>query len=136
MIRYKRVWMDPSTPKNEPETRVIKLAPGRIVRWWLGFPDGCADLVHATVYHFEHQILPKSEEESFFWNNYIFEIPDSYLLTEDPYEVEVRAWNLDDRNRQYVVVGVALEPIEEVTLEQFYKAFTAFLEAMVGPSPG
>lgn len=135
MFRYKQIWIDPNTPKRDPQTKILQLDHGRIVRWWIGFPDGCADLVHCTIYHFEHQIIPKSEEESVFWNNYIFEIPDSYKLEEEPYEIEVRAWNEDDRHAHTVVVGVALEPMEEVTLADLYRAFRAFLETMVGPPP-
>lgn len=129
MFRFVRLWIDPGTSETSPATKRIQLTNGVITRWWVGFPDGCADLVHATVYEFEHQILPRGEEDDLFWNNYVFEIPDYYELVDEPYEIEVRAWSEDDSYRQYVVVGVVLMPIEEVTLKDLFRAF---LNTMVG----
>ncbi len=131
MFRYKQIWIPPLTPETNPVTKIIQLREGVITRWWVGFPDGCADLVHAAVYHYEKRILPRDEKESLFWNNYIFEIPDSYKLEDEPYEVEVRAWSYDDSNDMYVTVGVAVEPIEEVTLKDLFRHF---LESLVGPT--
>lgn len=131
MFRYKQIWVDPLTAETDPVTATMKLRRGVITRWWVGFPDGCADLVHAAVYHYEHRILPRNEQESLFWNNYVFEIPESYILDEEPYEIEIRVWSDDDSNRQYVVVGVAVEPIEEVTLKDVMRQF---LERLVGPT--
>jgi len=131
MFRYKQIWIPPSTLETAPVTRTIQLRKGKITRWWVGFPDGCADLVHVAVYLYETRLIPRDEKESLFWNNYIFEIPDSYELDEEPYEIEVRAWNEDDSNNQYVVVGVAVERIEEVTLKDLFRHF---LESMIGPT--
>lgn len=134
MFRFVQLWIDPSTEESAPATKKIQLTEGVIKRWWIGFPDGCADLVHVSIYEFEHQLIPRGEDEDLFWNNYIFEIPDSYHLTEEPYTLEVRAWNEDDTNRQYVVVGVALEPEEEVTLADLYESFKMFLSTLIAPT--
>lgn len=131
MFRFIQLWIPPNTLESAPATKLIQLTEGVITHWWVGFPDGCADHVHVTVYEFEHQILPRGEDEDLFWNNYVFGIPDSYKLTEEPYEIEVRAWNEDDSYDQYVVVGVALEEIEEVTLKDLFRQF---LETLVGPT--
>ena len=131
MFRFIKLWIDPNTSETSPATRRIQLTKGVITHWWVGFPDGCADYVHATVYEFEHQILPRGEDEDLFWNNYVFEIPEHYELTEEPYEIEVRAWSEDDSYDQYVVVGVALEPLEEVTLKDL---LGKFLQTLVSPS--
>jgi hypothetical protein len=108
VFRFRQVWVDPDTPESAPERVTIQLTKGIINQWWIGFPDGVADLVHVAVYRHEHRIIPRDETEDLFWNDYIFEIPDSYPLDEDPFEVEVRVWSEDDTYRQYVVVGVSL----------------------------
>jgi hypothetical protein len=129
VYRYKQLWISPLTTEDDPATLTIKLQRGVITLWNVGFPDGCADLVHLTVYHFEHQILPADEAESLFWNNHVFDIPEHYVLDEEPYEIELRAWNDDDAYWQYVTLGVAVEPIEEPTLKDL---LGRFLQAMVG----
>lgn len=135
MFRYVQLDIPANTAESAPVTKTIHLRHGVITRWWVGFPDGCADLVKAAVYHYEHRVLPRDEKEWLFWNNFIFEIPDSYKLEDEPYEIEVRAWSDDDTYEMYVVVGVALEPIQEISLADLYRVFRQFITAMVGPTP-
>lgn len=134
MFRFVKLWIPPDTPKSDPVTKTIQLTEGVITNWWVGFPDGCADYVHCAVYEFEHQILPRGEDEDLFWNDYVFPIPEHYELTDEPYEIEVRAWSEDDSYDQYVVVGVVLEELVEVTLADLYRALKEFLKAMVTPT--
>ena len=129
MFRVIRLKVDPNTVETSPATKPIQLTKGRITHWWVGFPPGCHDLVKVTVYEFEHQILPRGEDEEIYWNNYVYSIPDSYPLVEEPYEIEVRAWNEDDTYDHTVVVGVALEPIEKETLMDLMRGF---MRTMVG----
>lgn len=135
MFRFVELEVPASTTESAPATKSIQLTEGVIKRWWVGFPDGSADLVHVTIYEFEHQLIPRGEDEDLWWNDFIFDIPDSYELTEEPYAVEVRAWNEDDRHAHMVIVGVALEPLEEVTIKDLYLALRAFVETLVGPPP-
>ena len=130
MFRSVQVDIEPNTLETAPATATIKLQRGVITEWFIGFPDGAADHVHASVYHFEHQILPASEAESLFWNNYVFHIREHYVLEEEPYEIEVRAWSEDDSYDQYVVVGVVVEPIEEVSLKDLFRLL---LNRLAGP---
>jgi len=129
MFRYIELEVPAGTPETAPETKTIQLRHGVITFWWVGFPPGCAGLAHVAIYHYEHRIIPRDEKESLYWDGYVFEIPDSYKFTEEPYEVEVRAWNEDDSYSHTIVVGVALEPIEEVTLKDLFRQF---LRSMVG----
>ncbi len=129
MFRFIRLTVPANTLEANPARKAIQLTEGRITYWWVGFPPGCADLVRVTVYEFEHQILPRGEDEEIYWNNYVYSIPDSYLLVDEPYEIEVRAWNLDDSYPHTIVVGVSLVPIEEVTLKDLFREF---LRSMVG----
>jgi hypothetical protein len=129
VYRFAQLWIPPQTSEDDPAALLVQLQRGVIVSWDVGFPDGCADLVHVAVYHFEHQILPGNEDESLFWNDHVFQIPEHYVLDEEPYEVEIRGWSDDDSYEQYVVVGIAVEPIEDVTLKDM---LGAFLRSMVG----
>ena len=129
MFRFVQLWIPPATVETSPATKRIQLTKGVITHWWVGFPDGCADLVHATVYEFEHQILPRGEDEDLYWGGYVYEIPEDYELVDEPYEIEVRAWNEDDIYEHIVMVGVALEEIAEITTENLLQRL---LKALTG----
>jgi len=129
MFRHIQLIIPAATPKATPVTQRLKLTHGRIIKWWVGFPPGCVGLVHVVVYHYEHQILPAHEDEDLYWNNYVFEVPDYYDLTEEPYEIEVRAWNNDDIYQHTITVGVEVEEIEEETTESLLRRL---LKTLVG----
>jgi len=129
MFRMIALEISQGTPETTPATKLIQLTKGVIAHWWVGFPPGCCDLVHVTVYEFEHQILPRGEDEDIYWNNYVYAIPDSYELVEEPYQIEVRAWNEDDIYPHTIVVGVELEEIPEVTTESLLQRL---LKTLVG----
>jgi len=131
MFRYVNLTIPAATPESAPETKLIKLRHGRITHWWIGFPPGCCDLVHVAIYHYEYRVIPRDEKESVYWNNYVFDIPDSYDFTEEPYEIEVRAWNNDDIYEHIITVGVEVEEIEEVTMKEL---LSQFLKSLVGVS--
>ena len=115
MFRFIELEVPANTPEASPATKVLELRDGIIRTWYVGFPHGCFDRVRAQVFQFEHQILPQSEGEYLYWSGYIFEVPDEYLLEEEPYEVELRAYNTDTTNAHTIFLGVDLEMISEVT---------------------
>lgn len=129
MFRFVKVAIPPLTLETAPVTETISLRHGVITEWFVAFPDGCADLVHVVVYEHEHRILPRDEDENIFWNNYVFHVREHWPLEDEPYQIQVRAWNEDDSYDQYVVLGVVVEPIEDVTLKDLFRAF---LNTMVG----
>lgn len=129
MFRCISLLVPAGTVETNPATKRIQLTEGVITQWWIGFPPGCNDLVHVAVYEFEHQILPRGEDEDLYWGGYVYEIPENYELVDEPYEIEVRAWNEDDIYEHTITVGVALEEIEEVTLKEL---FTELLDTLVG----
>ncbi len=129
MFQFISLDVPPNTPESSPESLEIQLTEGVITNWWVGFPPGCVGLVHVAIYEYEHQIIPRAEDQDLYWDGYVFEIPDRYELLEDPYVVEVRAWSEDDIYQHTVTVGVAVEEIEEVTLKDLMRRF---IEMMVG----
>lgn len=119
----------PDTPESAPVEKILTLAPGRVRWWFVGFPPGCADLVHVTIHRFEHQIVPEGEGESLQWGGYMFPIEDSYDITDEPHQVLIRAWNLDDSYEHTVFVGAVVLPEPEVTAESLLQRL---LHALVG----
>lgn len=117
------------TVQSAPVEAVLKLQPG-IIRWWfVGFPPGSADLLRAVVHRFEHQILPEAEGEFLYWGGHLWVIEDDYKLVDEPYEVLVRAWNLDDSYEHKLLVGAVVLSEPEVTAEGLLQRL---LHALVG----
>jgi hypothetical protein len=128
MFRFVEIEVPPNTTEAEPVSVPIELRHGVITRWWAGFPPGCSNNVHLAVYHFARRILPRDEKESLYWDDYVFEIPDSYQLTAEPYVIEVRGWSTAGTYTYTPLLGVALEPIAEVTAEGLLqRMLTAFV---------
>ena len=89
-----------TVPKNTPRTTPIEqkltLAIG-IVTWYsVLFPPGCAGLVHAKIYHREHQIVPSKGDQDLSGDTFPIEWTDYYELYGIPYMLETRCWNEDD----------------------------------------
>lgn len=105
-----------NTTEATLEKTTIPLAAGEIVHVSIGFPWGCAGLVHVRIYRAEHQVWPSNPDESFAWNDYNVEFREA-LTTEGPTEEwSIRAWNEDVRHDHTIVVRVNILPPEKTTL--------------------
>jgi len=102
------VEVPPSTSETQPVVEEIPLTLGTIERVLVGFPYGCAGLVHVTLHDKGWQILPWTLGESLAWDDYMFDLQLHYPLVSEPYTVIVRAWNQDDSYPHTVFVGIGL----------------------------
>lgn len=118
-----------NTAEGSPAIVTLPIGPGTITRWNIGFPAGCAGLVHVIIKRFDHQVLPEGEGESLYWDNYMFEIAEGLEMDQPPYEVIIEAWNLDDSYSHTVFVGVEVTEFPEVTPEGLLQRL---LTALVG----
>jgi len=111
-----------STLESDPAELTLDLVQGIIVGVRVGFPDGCADYVHAFIRLGLHHLWPSNQEGSYAWNNYTYEVQESYVLDEVPYELTLVAWNGDSRNAHQVTVGFDMLPLEPTVLGKFVQA--------------
>lgn len=105
-----------------PATLALPLEHGIIVKVRVGIPDGAADEVHVTIWQGLHQLWPQRSGDSYAWNDYVYEIEESYVLEEVPYELTLVAWNLDTVNAHKVMVGFNILLLEPSKLGQFVQA--------------
>lgn len=102
-----------SIPANTLEADAIEerlqLTWGTIREIHVGFPPGPAGLVHLQVRDKGWQIVPWTPLQSLAWDNYVFVLPCDYRLDVEPYDLMIRAWNLDDSYTHTVFVGVVLD---------------------------
>jgi len=87
----------------------LQLTRGTIREILLGFPPGACGLLHLQVRDKGWQIVPWTPLQSVAWDDYVFVLPCDYDLDEEPYDLTIRAWNLDDTYAHLAFVGVVLD---------------------------
>uniref|UniRef100_A0A6H1ZYQ6 Uncharacterized protein n=1 Tax=viral metagenome TaxID=1070528 RepID=A0A6H1ZYQ6_9ZZZZ len=111
-----------ATPATAPAEVVVELAPGLIVEVRVGFPDGCADYVHAVILRGIHQVWPTNPDGNYSWNDYTYVFQESYVVDDEPLELRVLGWNDDTRNLHTVTLGFNMLPLEPTVLSRFVQA--------------
>jgi hypothetical protein len=111
-----------STAKSDPAELRVRLTVGLIVKVRVGFPDGCADLVHVAIVRGGHQVWPSNPDGDYAWNDYVYEIEASYVLDDQPLTMKIQAWNEDTANAHQVMVGFNMLPLEPTILGRFVQA--------------
>jgi len=110
MFYHYSITVPAGTLAAAPLKTIIPLSPGEIHQVEIGFPWGCAGLVHVQVYRAEHMMWPTNPGDSFAWNDYnvVFtEAENSFGETE---EWSVRSWNLDSRHDHTIIVRIGIIP--------------------------
>lgn len=110
------------TLETAPAELTMELVQGMIVGVRVGFPDGCADMVHVVIRVGLHQLWPSNQEGNYAWNDFTYVIQESYELDEVPYELTLVAWNDDQREPHQVTVGVNMLDLEPSMLSRFVQA--------------
>ncbi len=93
--------------KNEV---TIPIAHGIITWISVFFPFGCNGLVHAAIYHHEHQIAPSTEGLSITGNGFPVAWAEYYESYQPPYELKVKLWGVGLAYNHVVTVQVAILP--------------------------
>ena len=84
-----------TTEANASET-VIKVTRGVIKKIIYQPRPGHSALCHARVFYQEHQIAPVDRNTDLHGDTFPIEWEEYEELFTDPYELVIRAWNLDD----------------------------------------
>lgn len=109
-------------PDVLPPTR-LAVYPGVTRRLWVGFPPGCAGLAHMTIWHWGWQVWPWTPQTSFHWDDYMFSFEDRYIIKEEPLELVIKTWNLDDTHPHTLTFMVTVDPAPpEEELERLHRA--------------
>lgn len=111
-----------STLEIAPVELRVGLTKGIIVEVRIGFPDGCADLVHVVIKRDGHVVWPNNPDGNYAWNDYVYELAESYVLDVEPLSLRVVAWNEDTINAHRVTVGFNMLPLEPTILARFVQA--------------
>jgi len=100
----------PNTPASAPVVARLAVYPGVTRQVWVGFPRGCYGLAHMQIWHWGWQLWPWTPQTSYHWNDYMFTFEDRYPILEEPLELVVKSWNLDDSFEHTLTFAVTVEP--------------------------
>lgn len=102
-----------NTAKTDPLELVADLTHGIITRVMVGFPRGAAGLAHVRILRGGHQVWPTNPEEDFAWDNFVFNFEENYELYDQPYQLTIQGYNLDECYPHEVMVcfGVHTTPM-------------------------
>jgi len=101
-----------NTAVAAPDFQKLSIAKGRITQWLLQMPEECADLMQFRVEYHKTQILPFSGST---WMYAMFEptvLKDDIEINDGPYNLDIFAFNLDDRYSHEYNIYVNIEPAE------------------------
>ena len=97
-------------PETNPAVKTMLLSYGIVYQVELGFPPGCAALVHVSIWHLEHQVWPTNPDESFAWDDYTIRFTSEEVgLITPPYVMELRAWSEDASYPHTVVCRLGMK---------------------------
>lgn len=96
MLFSKQITVPASTTEANAETIYIKIQRGVISKVWVTFPAGCAGLVKMRVLHGGHPFIPVNADNYIRGNDYTFELPVMYEITDHPTIITVKVWNEDN----------------------------------------
>jgi len=105
-----------NTPQTSPLVTEMALGPGEINQIEIGFPWGCAGLVHVQIWRSEHQVWPTNPGESFAWNDYNEVFPESEAVAGPTEHWSIRCWNNDDSYAHTIQVRLCILPVEKTIL--------------------
>jgi len=101
-----------NTPITTPVTALIPAVRGVVYRVSLQFPDGCAGLVHANLWHREFQLWPSNMGEWFSADGHVIEFTEEYQLVEVPYVFRLEAYSEDDTFSHKISVRIGMRKLE------------------------
>ena len=119
------------TPAKKPEELEVKLTHGIIHRVEIGFPSGCAGLVHLCIKRGIHQVWPLNSEGDFNSDDYTIAFNEFYELFSAPYLLTLHGWNLDDAFPHTLEIRFGILPVDVLQPEEpFIQAFKKLLKRL------
>ena len=95
MLYSKQILLTAGKTEATATKKYFKVNKGVISNMWITFPAGCAGLVKMRIYHEGHPFVPVNADNYIRGDNYTFQFPVMFEITEEPMRLTVEAWNED-----------------------------------------
>ena len=99
-----------NTQKTAPAELLARMDAGIIRQALVRFRAGPHNRVFVSVYSSLHQVIPVSQDEGLYEDDYIFTIPMELQLTDAPYELKLQGWTNGTNYSHTVTFWFDLEP--------------------------
>ncbi len=117
--------------KQAPEELEVYLPPGIIHRIEVGFPKGCAGLVHNIMRHGLNQLWPTNADGDFNADDYVIVINEHHIIDTEPFILTLVGWSFDDTFPHTLELRFGVLPTEVLMPEQtFIQAFKKLLKRL------
>lgn len=103
----------PNTPKKNEQVNILRLTRGIVKRVELVFPRGVAALTGVRIFRGSVQVIPLNYPAWIETDGETVRINTNIDLTVNPYELEVRGYNIDDTYPHTIRVRIEMELPEE-----------------------
>lgn len=109
-----------SIPENTSQFEYVSytllLPIGRINKIWVEFPLGCAGLAAVQLWRGVQQIFPLPSGNWLRSHNSVLNFAFTHEINTEPYEVEIRGYNLDDTYNHTIWIGLEMSGLpSEIT---------------------
>lgn len=108
-----------ATPASAPIETLAKLTRGKLKQIRLLFPPGPATLVHVTVSHNLHQLLPANPEGDINFDDAVIVSNLDYDMVDPPYELIMSGWSPSAVYEHTITVQFDVVPVTGDTWEDF-----------------
>lgn len=95
MLYSKQITLSSGATEATATKKYFKVNKGVISNIWITFPAGCAGWVKLRIYHEGHPFVPVNRDNYIRGNDYTFQFPIMFEITEEPMRLTVEAWNED-----------------------------------------
>ena len=109
-----------NTPEISPVEQRLKIHEGVIVRWLIYIPSGHHALAHMRILYGLDQILPYKKDTWLRGEDETLNLDDWWDPPEQPYELRVQGYNLDDTYDHTFYIRVVALPREVALAHKLY----------------
>lgn len=119
-------------PRNTSQAAYVRyilpLPISQTERIWIDFPKGCGGLVGFQLWRGVEQVFPLPAGNWLTADGYTLNFRLSHVIENEPYEVELRGYNLDDTYQHTIWMVLELHGLDEESSPQLQ----AFLKTLKG----
>jgi hypothetical protein len=122
MIYSSTILTEKNTLELQAKRTFMKVTNGLVYLFEVQIPPGPAGLLSIQIFDGAFQLLPYTRGEALSGDDVLFNYDDLYMKNAEPFQFEIKTWNLDDTFEHTCWVHIGL------VSEEIYKA--RFLPAL------
>lgn len=109
MYFYYEQDIPPNTPDSSPVTLRPKIAQGFLEFVDVGIPRRVQRLAKCKIYYNEFQLVPFNRDMWLTGEDITLRVPINIMLDEEPYELKIICYNLDDTYLHQLSFGISVD---------------------------